>query len=360
MERIAVLTSGGDAPGMNAAIRAVVKVAASRGIECLGVERGYDGLIDGSFTDLTRQTPDGLVPARGVQLAGNGGGTMLGSARSRRFMEPEGRAEAAEQLAGAGIGGLVVIGGNGSLTGAHLLAEETGVAVIGLPGSIDNDIGCTASAIGVDTALNTIVEACDRIADTAQAHQRAFIVEVMGRKSGYLAMTAAVANAADGVLLPEIDRRRDDILANTSALILRAFATDRHKSQVLIIKAEGVDYPCSDLARDLESHLEGTHVDVRSTILGHVQRGGRPSSFDRMIAGRMGLVAVDALLDGRSDEMVAWQATVRGGEKTSDPQLRLFPLAEVLAETESMADGTSWVVRWRAQRMEAIHGVLAL
>lgn len=360
MDRIAVLTSGGDAPGMNAAIRAVVKVAASKGIACFGVERGYDGLIDGEFVELTRATPDGLVPVRGVQLAGNGGGTMLGSARSHRFRDPSGRAAAAERLAAAGIGGLVVIGGNGSLTGAHLLASETGVAVVGLPGSIDNDIGCTASAIGVDTALNTIVEACDRIADTAQAHQRAFIVEVMGRSSGYLAMTAAVANAADGVLLPELSRSREEILGNTSAMILRAFASDRHKSQVLIIKAEGVDYPSNELARDLETQLEGTRVDVRSTVLGHVQRGGRPSSFDRMIAGRMGLVAVETLLGGRTDQMVAWQATVRGGEKSSDPQLRLFPLDEVLAETRAMADGTSWVVRWRAQRMEAIHGILAL
>jgi 6-phosphofructokinase 1 len=360
MERIAVLTSGGDAPGMNAAIRAVVKVAASRGIPCTGVERGFDGLIDGQFVDLTRVTPEGLVPVRGVQRAGNAGGTMLGSARSDRFRSPEGRAEAATRLAEAGVDGLVVIGGNGSLTGAHLLAVETGARVVGLPGSIDNDVGCTASAIGVDTALNTIVDACDRIADTAQAHQRAFIVEVMGRQSGYLAMTSAVASAADGVLLPEIDRSREEILANTSALTLRAFATDRLKSHVLIIKAEGVDYPCTDLAADLEDRLAGTQVDVRATILGHVQRGGRPSSFDRMIAGRMGLVAVESLVDEVTDRMVAWQATVRGGESTSDPQLRLFPLAEVLAETSAMAAGTSWVTRWRAERMEAIHGILAL
>lgn len=359
MERIAVLTSGGDAPGMNAAIRAVVKVAASRGIHCLGVQRGFDGLIDGGFTDLTRTTPEGLVPARGVQLAGNAGGTMLLSARSERFRTPEGRAEASGRLAEAGVDGLVVIGGNGSLTGAHLLAVEQDVTVAGLPGSIDNDIGCTA-AIGADSALNTIVDACDRIADTAQAHQRAFIVEVMGRTSGYLAMAAAIANAADAALVPEVERSREDILATTSALILRAFATDRLKSQVLIIKAEGVDYPCAELAADLEARLAGTHIDVRSTVLGHVQRGGRPSSFDRMLAGRMGLAAVDALVDGRTDVMVAWQSTVEGGIPTDDPQLRLFPLETVLAETQAMVDGTSALVRWRVERMEGIHGILAL
>jgi 6-phosphofructokinase 1 len=360
MERLAVLTSGGDAPGMNAAIRAIVKVAASRGIECLGIERGFDGLIDGRFVPLTRATPEGLVPVRGVQMAGNAGGTMLGSARSSRFRASEGRVAAVGRLRSAGIDGVVVIGGNGSLAGAHLLAAEHGVPVVGLPGSIDNDIGCTGSAIGVDTALDTIVDACDRISDTAQALQRAFIVEVMGRQSGYLAMTAAVATAADAVLLPEETRSREEVAGATAAMVLRAFAGDRDKAQVLIIKAEGMSYPANELAADVEAALVGTDIDVRSTVLGHVQRGGRPSAFDRMIAGRMGLVAVEALMEGVGDRMVAWQATIRGGEKTSDPQLRLFPLAEVLAETEAMADRTSWVVRWRVQRMEAIHGILAL
>ncbi len=359
MDRIAVLTSGGDAPGMNAAIRAIVKVAAADGLECVGVERGYDGLIDGRFTPLTRETPSGMVPIRGFQINGNTGGTMLGSARSDRFRDPTGRATAGKQMREWGIRGLVVIGGNGSIQGAHKLAVEQSIPVIALPGSIDNDIGCTASAIGVDTALNTIVDACDKIADTAQAHRRAFIVEVMGRSSGYLAMTAAVATAADGVLLPEMPKTREEVLESTTSMIQRAFATDRHKSQVLIIKAEGVEYGAAELAKEIEERLVDIKADVRATVLGHVQRGGRPSSFDRMIAGRMGLVAVESLLEGRTDEMVAWQATIRGGEKTSDPQLRLFPMEQVLTETEAMADGTSWVVEWRAQRMEAIHGILA-
>ena len=360
MQRMAVLTSGGDAPGMNAAIRAIVKVSASRGIECVGVERGFEGLIDGRFVPLTRPTSEGLVPVRGVQLGGNAGGTMLGSARSGRFRETQGRAEAADRLRADGIDGLVVIGGNGSLTGAHLLTTEHGVPVVGLPGSIDNDIGCTGSSLGVDTALDTIVEACDRISDTAQALQRAFIVEVMGRQSGYLAMTAAVATAADGVLLPEETRGREEIAASTVDLVVRSFAADRDKSQVLVIKAEGMDYPAHEFAADVEAGLVGTRIDVRATVLGHVQRGGRPSAFDRMVAARMGLVALETLEAGKTDCMVAWQATVRGGEKTSDPQLRLFPLDEVLTETAAMADRSSWVVRWRIQRMEAIHGILAL
>lgn len=359
MDRIAVLTSGGDAPGMNAAIRAVVKVAASRGLECVGVERGYDGLIDGRFTPLTRETPSGVVPIRGFQTMGNAGGTMLGSARSDRFRDPEGRQAAARKMQEWGVKGLVVVGGNGSIQGAHKLATEQSVPVVALPGSIDNDIGCTASAIGVDSAINTIVDACDKISDTAQAHRRAFIVEVMGRSSGYLAMTAAVATAADGVLLPEVAKSREAVLETTATMIERAFSTDRHKSQVLIIKAEGVEYGAAELASELEERLTSIHADVRATVLGHVQRGGRPSFFDRMIAGRMGLVAVEALLEGRTDEMVAWQPTIRGGEKTSDPQLRLFPMEQVLTETEAMADGTSWVVQWRAERMESILGILS-
>ncbi|NND84060.1 MAG: 6-phosphofructokinase [Acidimicrobiia bacterium] len=360
METIAVLTSGGDAPGMNAAIRAVVKVCATRGIRVLGVEGGYEGLIDGRLIPLTRATRKGFVPTRSVQDHGNTGGTFLGSARSKRFMTPEGRAEAEETLQGFGVDGLVVIGGNGSLTGARFLSEETGFPSVGIPATIDNDVGCTASAIGVDSALNTIVEACDRISDTAAAFKRAFIVEVMGRHSGYLATTAAIATAADAVLLPSHDRSADEVVETTSAVIRAAFAADRDKSRVLIMKAEGMDVPASLLARRLEESLDGTDIDVRATVLGHVQRGGPPSSFDRMIAGRMGFVAVEALLDGRSGVGVVWQATVEGGEPSSDPQLRTFPLTDILAETQAMNDGTSPVVQWRRERMEAIQGVLAL
>ncbi len=360
MDTIAVLTSGGDAPGMNAAIRAVVKVCAARGMRVLGVEGGYEGLIDGRLVQLTRPTRKGLVPTRAVQDHGNTGGTFLGSARSKRFMTPEGRAEAAETLRGFGAGGLIVIGGNGSLTGARFFSEETGFPTVGIPATIDNDVGCTASAIGVDTALNTIVEACDRISDTAAALKRAFIVEVMGRHSGYLATTAAVATAADAVLLPSHGRSAEEVVEAATEVIRAAFAADRDKSRVLIIQAEGLDIPSSLTAQRIEEALEGTEIDVRATVLGHVQRGGAPSSFDRMIAGRMGLVAVEAVSEGKSGIGVVWQATIDGGEPTSDPQLRTFPLEQILAETQAMMDGSSGVVGWRRERMEAIQGVLAL
>ena len=183
MERIGVLTSGGDAPGMNSGILAAVKVALARGVEVVGIERGYDGAIDGFFRELTRQTADGLAPVSDIERAGGRGGTLLGSSRCPRFREPGGRAQAAATLRAVGIGGLLVLGGNGSLTGAHLLATETGLPVVGIPASIDNDLGCTSDAIGVDSALNTIISACDNISDTARSHHRAFIVEVMGRDS---------------------------------------------------------------------------------------------------------------------------------------------------------------------------------
>ena len=202
MKSLAILTSGGDSPGMNAAIRAVVKVAAAKGLRVVGVEQGYEGLIDGGFRELTRASQDsaGRVPTAEIDAMAGAGGTMLGSARSARFREPDGRAQAAHNL--RGIDGLIVIGGNGSLTGAHLLSQEHGATrVVGIPASIDNDVGCTSTAIGVDTALNTIVQSCDRISDTARAHRRAFVVEVMGRQCGYLAMASAVAAGADAVRL---------------------------------------------------------------------------------------------------------------------------------------------------------------
>jgi 6-phosphofructokinase 1 len=201
MSAIAVLTSGGDAPGMNAAIRAITKVASSHGIPTWGVENGFDGLIDGTFRPLSRRNKTGAeAPVHEVESEGGQGGTILGSSRSRRFFERTARAAAAKQLESYSISGVVVIGGNGSLAGIHALQEETDVPIVGIPASIDNDIGLTREALGVDSALNTIVEACDNISDTARSHHRAFIVEVMGRQSGYLAMAAAVGTAAAGGL----------------------------------------------------------------------------------------------------------------------------------------------------------------
>ena len=363
MRQLAVLTSGGDAPGMNACVRAVAKIAASRGVSVVGVEDGYDGLIDRRFRPLTRESAEGLRTQAEVDRIGGIGGTALGSARSARFRTPEGRAKAAEALEGRG---LVVIGGDGSLTGAHLLATEHGVRYVGVPASIDNDIGCTASALGVDTALNTIVDACEKITDTASSHRRAFIVEVMGRRSGYLAMSSAVAVGADGVLLPEQGRSERELVTAVAGLVAGAFAGSQPKRRVLVLKAEGVEVPCTRLVRLVEEELKGRaslaehSIDVRATVLGHLVRGGAPTYADRMLANRFALAAVDALLDGATDEMVAWLPTVRGGAETSDPYVRRFPLSLVLSETKALLDGTSAATRWRLQLLERAEGVLPL
>lgn len=350
MTPIAALTSGGDAPGMNTAIRALVKAAARAGVEVFGVHSGYDGLIDGRAS---------VLHPRDVDDIGSYGGTVLGSVRSARFRTPEGRAQAARWLNGRP---LVVIGGNGSLAGAHALAVEHGVQVIGLPASIDNDIGCTGLAIGVDTALNTIVEAADRIADTARAHQRAFILEVMGRQCGYLAMAAAVAAGADACLYRESGRPADEVIAALTALLDRSFGGERPKRKVLVLKAEGVQIPTTALVDRLQEHLAVTRpgVDCRATVLGHVVRGGSPSYQDRMIAGRLAIGAIEALRAGATDEMIAWQPHTQGGTPTPDPSVRRFGLAQVLVETEALLDGTSAVTRRRVRMMEAYEGVLAV
>ena len=359
--KIAVLTSGGDSPGMNAAIRAMARVAGAKGVRLVGVEHGYDGLIDGRFRELTAELSGGQVtPLPEVDVIGNAGGTILGSVRSTRFLQPEGRAQAAKNL--AVFAGLLVIGGNGSLTGAHVLAAEQGVKVVGLPASIDNDIGCTGTCIGVDTALNTIVDACDRISDTARAHRRAFVVEVMGRHCGYLAMASAVAVGADAVMFREQGRGEDALVAAAADVIRKGFGAGRGKRRVLLIKAEGVEVPTDRLVKRAQEAIaaELPGVDVRGTVLGHLVRGGAPTYQDRMVAGRLALAAVDALLDGKTDEMVAWQPPVPGGTPTADPHVFRYPLEKVLEETKALIDGSSPVTRRRVKMMEANEGTLAL
>lgn len=361
MKKLAVLTSGGDSPGMNAAIRAAAKLAASKGVQVLGVLEGYEGLIDGQFRELTQLRSDGTVTVDlEVDVAGNQGGTFIGSARSARFREAAGRKAAFEQLKKQGIEGLVVIGGNGSLTGAHLFANELGVKVMGIPGSIDNDIGCTSTALGVDTALNTIVDACDRISDTARAHRRAFVVEVMGRDCGYLAMASAVALAADAVLIRESGKSEAQLVNDISNVIRTGFA--RGKRRILIIKAEGIQAPCTKLVRMTEESMraEMPNVEIRATVLGHVVRGGNPSYQDRAVAGRLGFSAVTALLESATDEMVGWLSPVAGGIATQDSSVHRFPLERVLAETASLIDGSSPVTKRRLALMEKASGVLAL
>jgi 6-phosphofructokinase 1 len=362
MSRIAVLTSGGDAPGMNAALRSMAKVCAARGITLVGFEDGYDGLIDGRARDLTPASSGGALRTHPeLSIQGNHGGTWLGSSRSARFFTPEGRKQAADRL--AGFVGLVVIGGNGSLTGAHLLASEHGVKVVGIPASIDNDVGCTSSAIGVDSALNIIVEACDRISDTARSHRRAFVIEVMGRHSGYLAMASAVAAGADGILFREQGRSEQEVVHAVAELLRRHFAADRTRRRMLVIKAEGVEVPCTRLVRLVQSELEKElpDLEIRATVLGHLVRGGNPSYQDRMIGGRLGVAAIEALAEGASDQMVAWlPQQISGGIETHDPAVQRFGLERVLEETRALLDGTSPVTRWRVKMLEALEGALAM
>ncbi|GMU58806.1 MAG: ATP-dependent 6-phosphofructokinase 1 [Myxococcaceae bacterium] len=361
MKKILVLTSGGDSPGLNAALRAIAKLGAAGGLQVLGVLEGYDGLIDGRFRDLTKTLSDGTVTVDiEVDAAGGQGGTLIGSARSFRFREAAGRAEAKKQIDKVGAEGLIVIGGNGSLTGAHTLAVEHGVRVMGIPGSIDNDIGCTATSLGVDTALNTIVQACDHISDTARAHRRAFLVEVMGRDCGYLAMASAVAMAADAVLMREQGKSEEQLVQDVAGIIRNGYA--RGKRRILIIKAEGVQVPCTKLVRLTEDLMrpEMPNVEIRATVLGHVVRGGNPSYSDRAVASRLGLGAVQGLLAGATDEMVAWLPVVPGGIPTADSSVLRFPLDRVLEETRALIDGSSPVTKRRLALMEKAAGVLSL
>jgi len=361
MKKLLVLTSGGDSPGMNAGIRAIAKLAAAQGLTVYGALEGYEGLIDGRFRELTKARADGTVTVDPeVDAAGGQGGTLIGSARSARFREVEGRAQAKKQLDQLGVGGVVVIGGNGSLTGAHALAVEHGVKVMGMPGSIDNDIGCTATSLGVDTALNTIVDACDRISDTARAHRRAFVVEVMGRDCGYLAMASAVAMAADAVLIREQGKSEEQLVQDVANVIRTGYA--RGKRRILIIKAEGVQVPCTRLVRLTEDLMrpEMPTVEIRATVLGHVVRGGNPSYQDRAVAGRLGFSAVQSLLAGATDEMVAWMPPVPGGIPTADSSVQRFSLERVLEETRALIDGSSPVTKRRLALMEKAAGVLAL
>jgi len=355
MKTVAVLTSGGDSPGMNAALRAAAKTCAGRGVRLLGVREGFEGLIDGRMVEVV-PGPCALLGEPGLDVLGSQGGTVLGSTRSARFREPDGRARAADALRSAGVDGLVVIGGNGSLTGAHLLAREHDVRVMGVPASIDNDIGCTSLAIGTDTALNTIVEACDHIDDTARAHRRAFVVEVMGRACGYLAMASSVAVGADAVLFREQQRDEDTLVRAVAGVVQQCF--HRGKRRVLVIKAEGVEIPCTRLVRRVAEELG--EVEIRAVVLGHIVRGGHPSFLDRMVSARLAYAAVVSLLEGASDEMVAWNTPLPGGVATSDGSVKRFTLERVLAETAALEDGTSPVMARRLQLLQQVEGVLPL
>lgn len=362
-DRVALLTSGGDAPGMNAALRAAAKVGVSMGLEVVGVEDGYVGLMAGRIVALD---------LRALDDASRRGGTILGSARSKVFPTPEGQAKAREVIARERLAGLVVIGGNGSLTGARTLRDAEGargkLRVGGLPASIDNDLACTTMAIGVDTAMNTIVEACDRIADTASAHRRTFVVEVMGRDCGYLAMTAGVAAGADAVLVPEIGKSEDSIVEQAVSMMVDAYTKNTGKRRVLIIKAEGVKIDSASLRERIELQVKEqlNDVDTRVTVLGHVVRGGTPSAFDRLLGARLAHAAMRAVFDGDSDFMAGWIGPgAMPSEATGtrlcayDPYVVLTGLEAVLRETEKLMKGESAVAQWRRRIFAEIEPILA-
>lgn len=292
MKRIGVLTSGGDAPGMNACVRAVVRTGIALGVETIGVEKGYSGLCDGDFVPLSSRSVGGIA---------RWGGTILQTARCKEFMTPEGFNRSLNNVITAGIEGLVVIGGDGSLHGAQEL-HRAGFPVVGVPGSIDNDISGTDMAIGVDTASNTILEAIDKIKDTASAHARAFVIEVMGRRSGYLALSAGIAGGAEMIIVPEHEITVPEILDEM------AEARKRGKPHFIIVVAEGAR-PAATEIRDavMASGISG--FEARLTVLGHVQRGGSPTAGDRLLATKMGTAAVQALLAGERGVMMGQRGT---------------------------------------------------
>ncbi len=322
MKRIAVLTSGGDAPGMNAAIRAVVRTGIDRGWEVFGIRHGYAGLIAGDMVELGLRDVGGIIQS---------GGTMLGSARCEQFKPEEGRMTALRELHQRDISALVVIGGDGSQTGAQLLSEM-GFPVVGVASTIDNDLYGSEITLGVDSALNIALEAIDRLKVTASSHQRAFLVEVMGRNCGYLALMAGIAGGAEAIAIPEVETTPE-----TLATELRN-AYERGKAHAIIVVAEGARYNAEGLAAYFKQHRERLGFDLRVTTLGHVQRGGSPGVFDRLLATRLGAAATEHLAHGQhgllmgmlKGEIAATPlAEVVANKKTLD--LRLVELARVLA-----------------------------
>jgi 6-phosphofructokinase 1 len=299
MKKIAVLTSGGDAAGMNAAIRGATRTAIEHGLEVVGVRNGYAGLISGDFVPLGLRDVGGQM-----QL----GGTMLGSARSAEFRTPEGRERAVANLRGAGIDGLAVIGGNGSQTGSHAL-WSMGFPVVGVASTIDNDLYGSDITIGVDTALNVALEAIDRLKVTASSHRRAFLVEVMGRDCGYLALMSGIAGGAEAVVVPEVECEPEKVAQDIR------MAWDRGKPHALIVVAEGAKYNAARLSAYFAGERERLGFDVRSTVLGYVQRGAAPTYADRMLGTRLGSAAAMRLAAGEHGVLVG----VRRGEIATTP-----------------------------------------
>ncbi len=319
MKRIGLLTSGGDAPGMNAAIRAVVRSALARDVEVFGFQHGWQGVIEGDGALMNSKSVGGIISL---------GGTILQSARSSEFRTAEGRQKAKASLDRLSVEGLVVVGGDGSLTGARIISSEHGVPVIGLPGSIDNDIPGTDFSIGFDTAVNTARDAIDKVRDTAYSHDRVFVVEVMGRHNGFIAVDCALACGAEAVLIPEVPFSLMEICANLKEM------RDRGKKSSIIIVAEG-----AARGHDVEKYIDAqAGFEARCVVLGHMQRGGSPSAFDRVLALRMGSLAANRLISGYSGEMIGMDRNrlvshplnyVLGTKKAIDPEKLL--LVDVMA-----------------------------
>lgn len=288
IKSVGVLTSGGDAPGMNAAIRAVTRAGISNGMRVYGINRGYKGLITDEIAEFKTNSVSNIIQR---------GGTILKTARSEEFKTVEGRRLAYENMQKHGIEALIVIGGDGSLTGAGIFANEYNIPVVGLPGTIDNDLNGTDTTIGYDTALNTIMQSMDKIRDTATSHERLFFVEVMGRNCGYLALNSAIASGAEAAIIPEISIEKDQL----AELIEQGFRKSKNSSMVLVTESE-VTGGAIKLAERVKT--EYPQYDVRVSILGHLQRGGSPTAQDRILASRMGIAAIQALLENQRNVMI--------------------------------------------------------
>jgi len=321
IKTIAVLTAGGDAPGMNAAVRAVVRTALALDLRAHGIRRAYEGLVHGDICDLGARDVGGIIQR---------GGTILKTSRFPDFAKPEVQQQALRQLKARGVEALVAIGGDGTMRGA-LALHKLGFPVIGIPASIDNDVYGTDISIGVDTALNTIVEAIDKLRDTASSHQRAFIVETMGRKCGHLALMSGIISGAEMTLIPEQDVSPEEV----AQAVREAYA--RGKTHAIVVVSEGAKYPAIALKEKLNAMK--LDVDLRVTVLGHVQRGGSPSAWDRLMAARFGVNAVERLAKGESGAMVALKASEvlsvpleEAGTRQRAPDLEYYRMARMLAK----------------------------
>jgi len=322
MKSIAVLTSGGDSPGMNAAIRSAARIAINENMDVWGIYRGYEGLINGDMRKLNSSDVSNIIQR---------GGTILKSSRSERFMTKEGRVEAAANLKERGIEGLVVIGGDGSFKGAQVLEEEHGISCIGIPGTIDNDLIGTDFTLGFDTAVNTVVEAVDKIRDTADAHNRLFFIEVMGKDAGFIALRSGICVGAEAILVPETETYIDQLIEKLNR------GWNRHKSSSIIIVAEGDDAGGAyEVAEQVKAKFD--HYETKVTVLGHLQRGGSPTANDRLLGSRLGHAAVKALKSGLSGEMVgvtnddiSFTPFKQANKLEHQLNWRLLELAEILS-----------------------------